>query len=291
MKKAALVLSGGGARGLAHIGVIEELVKAGYEISSISGTSMGAMVGGVYALGKLEEFKQWMYSIDKKKIIHLIDFSFSTQGLVKGDKVLNSLREFIEDANIEDLPIPFAATACDLVNRKEVVFREGSIYEAVRASVAIPLIFTPVKSGDGLLVDGGVMNNIPISNIERTEGDTLIVVDVNARIPMTPLKKTVVEEEEVQSKYKEKVRLFQQQLKKINPLHKNGGMGYFDLMEKTLALMMFHMSQLSIKHYKPEMLINVSRDSCGTYDFFKAEEQVKLGRLAAKNVLEAKESD
>lgn len=286
MKKAALVLSGGGARGLAHIGVIEELENAGYEISSISGTSMGAMVGGVYALDKLEVFKEWMYSIDKRKIVHLIDFSFSSQGLVKGDRVLNALREIIEDANIEDLSIPFAATACDLLNRKEVVFRSGSVYEAVRASVAIPIVFTPVKKDDTLLVDGGVMNNIPISNIKRTKGDSLIVVDVNARIPLDIVEKAGIEEKEKQSKYLEKVKLFQQQLKKINPLHKRGGgLGYFDLMEKTIGLMMFHMAQMSLEQYSPDVFIQVSRDSCGTYDFFKAEEQVELGRRAAKKVL------
>lgn len=287
MKKAALVLSGGGARGLAHIGVIEEFVKFGYEITSISGTSMGAMVGGVYALGKMEQFKDWMYTLDKKKVFNLIDFSFSSQGLVKGDKVLKALHEFIDDANIEDLSIPFAATACDLINRKEVVFRTGSIYDAVRASVAIPMVLTPIKKDDGLLVDGGVMNNIPISNIERTKGDTLIVVDVNARIPMVTKVIEEVEEKEIQSIYMEKVKYFQQQFKKISPLHKREGMGYFNLMESTLGLMMFHMSQLSLKQYSPDILINVSRDSCGTYDFFKAKEQVELGRLAAENVLQA----
>ena len=117
-----MVLSGGGARGIAHIGVIEELEKQGYEIVSIAGTSMGAMVGGVYALGKMAEFKKWMCSLDKIKVFNLVDFSFSNQGLVKGDRVFNAMKEFIEDKNIEDLKIRFVAVAVDLLNKKEVVF-------------------------------------------------------------------------------------------------------------------------------------------------------------------------
>ena len=151
-KKVSLVLSGGGARGIAHIGVIEELEKQGYEIVSISGTSMGSLVGAIYSLGKMEEFKNWIYTMDKLDIFKYIDFTFSTQGLVKGDRVFNKMKEFIPDRNIEDLKINYSATATDITNKKEVVFTKGSIYEAVRASVAIPTVFTPVKIENSLLI-------------------------------------------------------------------------------------------------------------------------------------------
>jgi NTE family protein len=164
-QKVSLVLSGGGARGIAHIGVIEELEKQGFEIASISGTSMGAVVGGVYALGKMEEYKNWLYTLDKIKIFSLIDFSFSTQGLVKGDKLLNTVKAFIPDANIEDLSIPYAAIAADIINKKEVVFTKGSLFDAIRASMAIPTVFTPVKTEHGLLIDGGIINNMPINHV------------------------------------------------------------------------------------------------------------------------------
>lgn len=153
-QKVSLVLSGGGARGIAHIGVIEELEKQGYQIASIAGTSMGALVAAVYALGKMEEFKEWMFTLDKKTIFQLIDLSFSKQGLIKGDRVFNKMKEFIEDENIEDLPIPFVATATDIINKKQVVFKSGSVFEALRASIAIPTVITPVEKDGVLLVDG-----------------------------------------------------------------------------------------------------------------------------------------
>jgi len=121
-KNVTLVLSGGGARGFAHIGAIEELESRGYLINSIAGTSMGALVGGMYAVGKMNEYKEWVYNLDKKDIFKLLDFSFSNQGLIKGDKVLNKMKEFIPDANIEDLKIKYTATAFDLAQNKEIVF-------------------------------------------------------------------------------------------------------------------------------------------------------------------------
>ncbi len=135
-QKVSLVLSGGGARGMAHIGVIEELEKQGYEIASLAGTSMGALVGGVYAVGKIDELKNWLYSLDKRKTFSLIDFTFSKQGFVKGDKVFQKMKDFVPDINIEDLKIPYLAVASDILRKKEVVFTSGPLLDAIRASVA-----------------------------------------------------------------------------------------------------------------------------------------------------------
>jgi NTE family protein len=281
-QKVSLVLSGGGARGIAHIGVIEELEKQGYEVVSIAGTSMGALVGGVYTLGKMEAFKTWMCSLDKLKVFNLVDFTFSSQGLVKGDKVLGKMKEFIKDSRIEDLQIAYTAVAADIINKKEVVFTEGSIYEAIRASIAIPTVLTPIKTENGLLVDGGVVNNIPVSHSKRVPGDILIVVHVNANIPVY---RPVISKEEIeikQSIYLKKIKGFYNQLHKINPLHRDEKFGYFDLISKTINLMTFHNSQMSLEQHAPDILIEVSRDSCGTYDFFKAEELVEIGRHAAQ---------
>ena len=145
---------------------------------------MGALVGGIYGVGKLQEFKIWLYTLDKLDVFKLIDFTLSSQGLIKGDRVFNKMKEFIPDMNIEDLKIHYAATATDILNNKEVVFKQGSIYEAIRASVAIPTVITPVKKDNKLLVDGGVMNSLPINHVKRTEDDILIVVYVNANIPV-----------------------------------------------------------------------------------------------------------
>jgi NTE family protein len=280
-QKVSLVLSGGGARGIAHIGVIEELEKQGYEICSISGTSMGALVGGVYALGKLEEYKTWLYTLDKIKTFRLVDFTLSSQGLIKGDKVFKKMKEFISDANIEDLKIHFAAVATDILNRKEVVFTSGSIYNAIRASVSIPTLFKPVKTENGLLVDGGVLNNIPISHLKRITGDILIVVDVNAAIPFIKPDTLIKENDVKQEVYQKKLFDFHTHLRKIIPENHNADLGYFELISKTISLMTHRMSQVALENNSPDILIQVSHDSCNMYDFFKAEELVEIGRQAA----------
>jgi len=280
-QKVSLVLSGGGARGIAHIGVIEEIEKQGFEIFSVAGTSMGALVGGVYALGKMDAFKNWFYTLDKLKVFSLVDFSFSIQGLVKGDKVFNKMKEFISDINIEDLNIFYTAVAADIINKEEVVFTKGSIFEAIRASISIPTIFTPVKTNDGLLVDGGVINNIPINHAHRTSGDILIVVNVNANIPVDKPAISRKETEIKQSIYQKKIKDFYHHLHKTHPISKTEKLGYFELMNKTFQLMTYHNAQMLLEKYNPDILINISRDSCSTYDFYKAEELVEIGRHAA----------
>lgn len=282
-KKAALVLSGGGARGSAHIGVIEELQAQGYEISSVAGTSMGAVVGGMFAMGKLDAFKEWLCSLDRLKVFNLVDFSFGHLGLIKAERVLKTMKEFTGDANIEDLQVPFAAVAADIKNRREVVFTSGSLYEAIRASIAIPSVITPVKTKNGILVDGGVLNNLPVNHVSRSEGDELIVVNVNAAIPVSHPKKSEEKKREDLNIYQQKIKEFQAQLQKINPLHKEGEkFGYFDLVGESISLMIHQIAQLHLKDYDPDRLIEISRDAAGTYDFYLAEELIEMGREAAR---------
>jgi NTE family protein len=304
-KNIALVLSGGGARGIAHIGAIEELEKQGFKITSIAGTSMGALVGGVYVLGKMDVYKKWLCSLDKMKIFRLVDFTFRGQGLVKGDKLFNKLRELIDDAAIEDLKIPYAAVAADIINKKEVIFTQGSVLDAIRASIAIPTILTPVKTADGLLVDGGIINNLPIEYVKRNPGDILVVINVNAPVPFEkpavsengslnkqPIngslnKPSITESQNKQSIYQEKIRDFYGYLHKINPMSRAEKFGYFDVLNKTISLITYHTSQLALERHSPDILINVSHECCGTYDFFRAEELIEIGRCAAIKSLEA----
>jgi NTE family protein len=285
-QKVSLVLSGGGARGIAHIGVIEELEKLDFEIVSITGTSMGALVGGIYSLGKINEFKEWLYTLDKLKIFKLFDFSFSSQGLIKGDKVIRELKKFIPDKNIEDLKILYTAVAVDIINKKEVVLEKNSIYEAIRASIAIPTVFTPVKMDNTNLVDGGVLNNIPINHAKRVQGDLLIAVNVNAD---APLYKPAMLKDEIEirkSNYKAKMQDFKNHLQKKIPIEKKEGLDYFNLINKTINLMIENTTLTTIEKYPPDILINVSRNSCGIFDFYKAEEIVENGRISAQKILE-----
>ena len=179
MKNIALALSSGGARGLAHIGAIEELESQGYHITSIAGCSMGALIGGVYAAGKLEEFRDWMKTIDRKKMLELTDFSLSLNHLVKGTRIIKAIMEFVPDVPIEDLPIPYCAVATDWISGREVVIDKGSLFEAIRASISLPTFYEPVRRDGMILIDGGVVNPIPMNRVQRHEGDLLVGVDVS----------------------------------------------------------------------------------------------------------------
>ncbi len=290
MENIALVLSGGGARGIAHIGVIEILEERGYKISSISGSSMGALVGGMYAAGKLDEFKEWMCSLDKMKVFSLVDFTFSSNGLVKGDKVLNAIKKFVPDINIEDLKIDFSATASDITNHKEIIYRTGSMYEAIRASIAIPTVLKPVIKDGSVIVDGGVMNNIPIENVKRKNGDLLVAVYVSADIPPVKLQISKKDEKQQKSVYLEKINEFYQQLYKVSPKSKKEKLGYFTLLEQTFNSAAMKLAQLTIEKGSPDILVNISRHTCGTYDFYKAAELVEIGRISAIKSLDEFES-
>ena len=188
-QKVALVLSMGGARGIAHIGVIEELLRHNFEITSIAGSSMGAMVGAMYASGKLEECKEWLYSWDKRKMWELADLTLSRDGLVKGDRFIKELKQIIPVMNIEDLPIPYVAMATDIVCDQEVRFDSGNLYDAIRATISIPMLFRPLRKDGMVLIDGGILNPLPLNQVHRTEGDILIAVDVNAPIDCGKKKK------------------------------------------------------------------------------------------------------
>jgi NTE family protein len=284
-KNATLVLSGGGARGFAHIGAIEELESRGYVINSIAGTSMGALIGGVYATGKLNEFKEWAYNLNKQEIFRLIDFSFTNQGLIKGDRVLKTMKKFIPDNNIEELKIKYTATAYDLAKNKEIVFREGSLYNAIRASISIPTVFTPVLDGDSVLVDGGVVNNIPIINAIRTKNDILIAVYVNADIPAYHI--NMPEKKKKHDLYIQKINEFRKSLYKSNPGDQRKKFHYFNLINDTIAIMTNLLAMTIIKNTPPDILVEISKKSCGTFDFYKAEELVETGRYATREKLDS----
>lgn len=178
-KRVALALSSGGARGFAYIGALEELERRGYTISSIAGTSIGSLVGGVYAAGQLAEFRQWLFDLNTWKVFSLMDISLSMNSFVKGDRIINAIREIVPDVLIEELKIPYCAIATDLYTGREVVFESGSLYEAIRASISIPSMFRPVKYGNTLLVDGHSSNCLPLNRVKRTEGDILVGFDLN----------------------------------------------------------------------------------------------------------------
>ena len=177
-KNIALVLSSGGARGIAQIGAINELEKNGFNITSISGSSIGSLIGGIYAMGKLEEFSAWVSSLNRLVVFSIMDFTLSTHGVLKVEKLFRIMEKDFPDILIENLNIPYVAMATDVANNKEVKFTPGSIYKAIRASIALPALIKPVHDSDQILVDGGVLNPIPIRQIQRTPDDILVVINL-----------------------------------------------------------------------------------------------------------------
>lgn len=257
-KDIALVLSGGGARGLAHIGVIRELETQGFHINSITGTSIGALIGGLYAMGHLDEFEEWAMQQNRYSFLKLLDISFRRNGIIKGEKMLHKLRTEIPGMNIEDLKIPFCCIATDLYSQQSVVLKTGKIYDAIRASIAIPSVFTPVSKDNMLLVDGGVLNNIPVNFAIKTRSwDKILAVNVNARIP---------NEEDMTSHFRRKLSLFR-------------------LSNQVISLMTETLGNMKLKDNPPDILIQVSRFSCELYAFYKAKEQIELGRRSAREQL------
>ena len=181
-KTVSLVLGSGGARGLAHIGVIHWLEENGFKIESISGCSMGALIGGIYAAGKLNDFESWVRAIKKVDIVTLLDLSWKKSGLVKGDKIINTLTEIVGDVVIEDLPIKYTAVAADILNEKEIWMNSGRLFDAIRASISLPLFFTPFRYKDIDLIDGGVLNPVPIAPTFSDATDLTIAVNLGGKV-------------------------------------------------------------------------------------------------------------
>ncbi len=279
-KKVSLVLSSGGARGLAHIGIIKELEKRGYEISSVAGTSMGSLVGGIYASGNLDILIGWLYSLSTVDIFKLFDFTLSKNGIVKGDKVYKEMQKIIPDYNIEELPIPFVAVSTDILNNKEIIHDSGSLYQAIRASTSIPTFFKPLKSNDRYLVDGGLLNPTPVNRVSRTEGDILVVVNVESQKNKTGVDKLGLEVEVEQEK----------KLTNIIPNKLSNQPGYFKILEKTIGIMLNRISELTIERYNPDVLITIDRERFGTYDFHKYDEIIQFGGSIGKEKIDEYES-
>lgn len=280
----SLVLSSGGARGVAHIGVIEELERQGFEIKSIAGSSMGALVGGIYASGNLQVYKDWMCNLDKKAVFNMVDFTLSANGLVKGNKVIKELKKIVPDENIENLPISFTAVATDIKNKKEVVFQKGSLFDAIRASISIPTVFKPYKLDGMILIDGGVVNPLPINRVKRRKDDIIIAVDVSA--PYSTINKS---SEELSLKPENsELSYFSFLMKKgfmFLPKVIDNQLNYYTLLSQCGSLMLQQISAMTMEMYPPDILIQIPINSYGPYHFYKSEEIIEAGAIATRKAL------
>jgi NTE family protein len=287
-QKVALVLASGGARGLAHIGVIRELEKNGFEISSVSGSSVGSLIGGIYVSGQLDAFTEWVLNLDEVDVFDLIDFTFTARGFIKAERIFNVFQKFLSKKNIEDLSIPFAAVAVDLNTRKEFIFREGSLVQAIRASVAIPSIITPVVNNDQILVDGGVVSPIPADAVARHHGDLLFVSDINANTPY--IKPDVPARPPKEHEYSFKRSIFNAVRNNTDFFSSDGdqksGLGYLDVLNKTFDIMQDSICVLTKQNYHPDITVEISRDAATTFEFYRAAELIEAGKQAFYVALE-----
>lgn len=283
-KDIALVLSSGGARGLAHIGAIEELESHGYHISSIAECSMGALIGGVYAAGKLKEFREWMKTIDRKKMIELTDFSFSINHLAKGTRIIEAIMEFVPDIAIEDLPVPYCAVATDLKAGREVVFNKGSLFEAIRASISMPSFYKPVQRDGMVLIDGGILNPIPLNRVKRQKKDILVGIDVSGH----DYKAQWDEMHRLTEKHKHDTSLKSKIIDMLIP--DNIEFNYYTMLSRTSSLMIRQNSILMAKLMKPDILVDIQMNRYGTFDFDKSEKLVAIGKQKTLHAIEKYES-
>jgi NTE family protein len=282
MKTVRLVLGSGGARGMAHIGVIEELEKVGFTVQEVVGCSMGAVVGGIYCAGYLKEYKHWLIKLTRMDVFRLLDFTISAQGFVKGERVFKAIEEFIGDHQIESFKIPFTAVAADLNEQREVLYKSGSLFRALRASIAIPTVFTPVRDGKLKLVDGGVLNPLPLNLVSKQPGDWVVAVNISANIPPTPLQ---IVDAEIENKERAAYLRMLDSIRASLPKFENttdaaDKLGLFDLLNKSYDMTQDRLTELMIEIHKPDLVINISRNACGVFEFYRANELIEAGRRA-----------
>lgn len=285
-KTVSLVLGSGGARGYAHIGVIEVLEEHGYQIRSVSGSSMGALIGGLHACGKLESYKEWVLTLDIFSLLKLVDFSFASTGVIKGDKVFDVLENIVgKNVRIEELPIDYTAVATDINTQKEVWFREGNLLDAIRASIAIPTVFTPKINKRQLLVDGGILNPLPTVPLLSDNNDLLIAVNLNGeRSADKELQERSREEETLQ----EKITAFIQE--NIIPQKDEDEVNYFTIFSKTIETMQNLITRYELAAHQPDILMEIPKNLCGFYEFHEARKIIDYGRNVALKALKEYEA-
>jgi len=334
-KTVALTLGSGGARGYAHIGAIEILQERGYDIVAISGCSMGALVGGMYAAGKMKDYKDWVTGLGQFDVLKLLDVTFNSVGAIRGEKIFSVVRELLGDTRIEDLPIAYTAVATDLLAHKEIWFQEGPLDQAIRASVAIPSVVTPLVLNGRVLVDGALLNPLPIIPTISSHADMIVAVNLSGeddrrnRVPdaafhdpsdteewvdvirdkasrwfdwdaiktFTGKKAGTDGDDSPEEKISKAVEKNQTEKRVQEKKHVTGGketvesvqvqetidwdklgIGRFDVMNLTIETMQSALVQYKIAGYPPDLLVNVPKNACRSYDYHKAPELIQLGR-------------
>ncbi len=286
----SLVLGSGGARGLAHIGIIQWLEDQGYRIESIAGSSMGALIGGIYAAGELPTYRRWVCALSRTDVLRFLDFAFSGRGLFKGDRIIDTLKGMVGEHAIEDLPIAFTAVATDIDRRREVWISKGPLFDAIRASIAVPTVFTPHRYLGLTLVDGGLLDPVPIAPTFRDRTDLTVAVNLNGE-PLGEARPPKAVSGDGRKRREDD--LHTRILQFLDGIGQNlmqadeDELGMFDLISRSFETMQNSIAAMKLATYAPDVVIDVPRDACGAHEFHRAVEMIDLGYRLAGQAIQA----
>ncbi len=318
----ALALGSGGARGYAHIGVINELQERGYDIVGVAGSSMGALVGGLHAAGKLDEFAQWAGSLTQRAVLRLLDPSLTSPGVLRAAKILDAVRDIIGDVAIETLLIPYTSVATDLIAGKSVWLQHGPLDDAIRASIAIPGIFTPHVLDGRLLADGGILDPLPMAPLSAVNADLTVAVSLCVGDPAVRLREPeprVTTEwlgrmwrtttalldtstaqrvmdspaaKSVLSRFSSSLDDTAEAAEIAEERAAAGGpalprLGSFEIMNRTIDIAQSALARHTLATYPPDLLIEVPRNACRSLEYHRAEEVIEIGQELAAAALDA----
>ncbi len=279
------MLGSGGARGFAHIGVIRELQSRGYDIRAVSGSSMGAVVGGIYAAGGLDAYETWVTGLAQGDLFRLLDWTLSGGGPIRGALLMGRLRELVGECDIEHLPLDYTAVAVDIERGREVWFTDGSLFEAMRASMAVPSIFTPHSYRGRMLVDGGVLNPVPVAPTQRTLTDLTVVVDLNGEVVASAALQKAAPDEGP--------GLFAR-LRGYLPGGGGGdnrpvetGIAMSAVLMRSLETMQAAITRQHLAAFWPDVVISVPKNTCAFHEFHLATPLIAIGRQLAADALDA----
>lgn len=308
-KRVALALGSGGARGYAHIGVINELEERGYEIVGIAGSSMGALVGGLRAAHKLDQFADWAKGLTQRAVLRLLDPSITASGVLRATKILDAVRDILGDVRIEELPIPYTAVTTDLIAGKSVWLQRGPVDAAIRASIAIPGVIAPHVLDGRLLADGGILDPLPMAPIAAVNADLTIAVslagsesggtdDVDDASPRTTEWLTRVwrsttslfESSAVRTGSESAATDSEAELVDATKEATVPKLGSFEVMNRTIDIAQAALARHQLANYPPDLLIEVPRSACRSLDFHRAAEVIEVGRTLAAEALDNREN-
>ena len=299
-KRVALALGSGGARGYAHIGVINELRDRGYEIVGIAGSSMGALVGGLQAAGKLDEFTEWAKSLTQRAVLRLLDPKITAAGVLRAEKILDAVRDILGEVTIEDLPIPYTAVSTDLISGKSVWLQRGPVDAAIRASIAIPGVITPHVLDGRLLADGGILDPLPMAPIAAVNADFTIAVSLSGNEAVGRHAPTDAEPrattEWLNRMWRSTTALFdttatrsgesEEELVDASKAVSVPKLGSFEVMNRTIDIAQAALARHTLAAYPPDLLIEVPRTACRSLEFHRAAEVIDVGHELAAATLD-----